>query len=508
MLHFRHGMILAALAGCLTTHAVAQTYAGYDDFKGGDAKWAYSFRPPYLTTGTNGVLSFSGSRLDFTKSAGLGSQIIGWDGDGIAGNTTSRLPSSFTTSWVAEISVTNLATPEAGAFSSVGFEVAVGPTAYTEITLQKLGGQLTVRTETNSATTGVASAAATATTDVRLRIAWDAAARVLTTSYSFDAGASFATLRTIPIAEWPTLPTAGFYFELMGYSSSAAAIGAGQLAINHFSVTPVPADYPRLTNLSVRNVTAEGDRTLIVGFSVAGEGTRPLIIRAVSETIGRVFGVPGVLADVDLALYAGNTTIGTATNVSAGMSTAFGRVGAFLLDPTTTDAATLRAVTAGTYSAHAVPAPGATRREGATLLEIYEDGRLGTRLTNLSARTQMSNEPLLVGFAVGGTQRARVLVRAAGPALAAFGVGNAVADPRIALVRMSDNRTIGQNNDWSTAAAEVTAAANATGAFAFAPGSKDAALVLDVEPGTYSAVLESADNTSGVVLAEVYLITP
>jgi hypothetical protein len=407
---------------------------------------------------------------------------------------------------VAEVSATNRFVSEAGKFSSVGFEVSVAPNAYTEVTLENFGGALNVRTETSSATTGVATAAAPTNTDVRLRIAWDAAARVLTVSYSFDNGASYSTLRTVPISEWGAAPTGGFYFELMGYSTSASAIAAGQMELDNFSITAVPADYARLANLSVRNLTAEGDRTLIVGFNVAGEGTRPLVVRAVSETLGRVFNVPNTLSDVDVALYSGTTLTGSATTATPGMAAAFDRVGAFRLDATSTDAATVRSVTTGTYTVHAVPAPGATRREGVTLVEVYEDGRYGTRLTNLSARTQMSNEPLIVGFAVAGSQPARVLVRAVGPGLTAFGLTNFVVDPRISIVRMSSGQTIAQNNDWGTATG-VAAAVTATGAFALTSGSKDAALVADLEPGSYSVLIEKSDTTTGVVLAEVYQVT-
>lgn len=498
--------VLPCLALTAAATAGAQTFTGYDDFSGGNAKWAYSFRAPALTVGTNGVLTFNGSVLEFTKGADRGSYLLGWDGDGPAGNA-SRLAASFSTSWVAEIAATNRHVPEAGAFSSVGFEVAIAPNAYTEVTLENSGGVTRVRTETNSATGGVASVVVPTNVDVRLRISWDAAARTLTVSYSLDAGASFNTLRTVPITEWPTLPTNGFYFELMGYSVAAAAIPAGQMQIDNFSVTAVPADYARLGNLSVRNLSGEGDRTLIVGFSITGEGTRPIVTRAISETLGRVFSVPNVLTDVDAVLYgSGATALTTATGISAGMSAAFQRVGAFQLDAGTTDAALLRSLPPGTYTVHAVPAASSTRREGNALVEIYEDGRFGTRLSNLSARTQMGSEPLIVGFSVSGPEAARVLIRAVGPGLAPFGITNFVADPRVSVVRMSDGQTIAQNNDWGTAAG-VSAAATATAAFGLTSGSKDAALVLDLAPGSYSVLVEKSDTTTGIVLAEIYQVS-
>lgn len=496
-----------ALAAVLAGHplARAQPFAGHDDFSGGNGKWAYSFRVPYLTTGTNGAFSFAGPTLEFTKAAGLGSQVVGWDGDGIAGNSISRTAASFTTSWIAEVTPVLRHVPDPGTFAAVAMEVAIAPNAYTEIALQRFtDGVLRVFTETNSPTTGIERVTVPDNADVRLRLAWNAATRVITVAYSFDAGATYATLRTVPITEWPVQPTGGFQFELLGYSTSPGPVGAGQMQLDNFSVTAAPAVYSRLSNVSVRNLTAAGDRTLIVGFTVDGAGARPVVVRTISETLGRVFGVPNVVSDVDLAFYAGTTLARTAANVGLGLGAAFQRVGAFPLDATTTDAAIVAQLFPGTYAVHAVPAATATRREGSALIEVYEDGLAGTRLSNLSARTELGSEPLIVGFILDGIQNSRVLVRAVGPGLAAFGLSGVAADPRLTVIRMSDGLVVAQNDDWESAAADNAAAFVRAGAFPLTPGSKDAALAIDLAPGAYSVRLQNATTAAGVVLAELY----
>lgn len=503
----RRAVAAAAAALTLAASAAAQTFAGHDDFSGTNAKWAYSFRVPYLTDGANGTLNFNGSVLEFTKGAGKGSQIIGWDGDNTPGNPISRIEQSYTQSWVADITPVMRHQPGPTAFSAVGFEIAVGPTAYTEVTLQRFtDGILRVFTETNSPETGIARVTVPDTADVRLRLAWDAAAKIITVAYSFDAGATYSTLRTVPISEWGVQPTTGFQFELMGYSTAQEPIGPGIMQLDNFSITTVPANYARLGNVSVRNLTAEGDRTLIVGFTVDGAGTRPLVIRAVSETLGRVFGVPGVVSDVDLALYSGSTRIRTTAALAPGVAAASQRVGAFALDPTTTDAAVAAQLFPGSYTVHAVPAAGATRREGAALVEVYEDGLAGTRLTNLSARTELGAEPLIVGFVVSGTEPARVLVRAVGPGLAAFGLTGFASDPRLTVIRQSDGAIVAQNNDWGTATGDVAGAITRSGAFALTAGSKDAALLAELPAGAYTVRLENATTTPGIVVAELYQV--
>lgn len=496
---------LAALA--VAPIVSAQNFAGHDDFSGTDAKWAYAFRVPYLTDGTNGTLAFNGSVLEFTKGTGKGSQIIGWDGDTTPGNPVSRIVQSYTQSWVADITPVMRHQPGSDAFSAVGFEIAVGPTAYTEVTLQRFtDGILRVFTETNSPTTGIARVTVPDNADVRLRLAWDAAAKVITVAYSFDAGATYSTLRTVPISEWPIQPTTGFQFELMGYSTAQAPIGPGIMQLDNFSITTVPANYSRLGNVSVRNLTAEGDRTLIVGFTVDGLGTRPLVVRTVSETLGRVFGVPGVVSDVDLSLYSGTTRIRTAATLAPGVATASQRVGAFALDPTTTDAAIAAQLFPGSYTVHAVPATGAARREGAALVEVYEDGLAGTRLTNLSARTELGTEPLIVGFVVSGTEPARLLVRAVGPGLAAFGLTGFASDPRLTVIRQSDGAVVAQNNDWGSATGDLAGAFARSGAFGLTAGSKDAALLAELPPGAYTVRLENTTATPGIVVAELYQV--
>jgi hypothetical protein len=53
-------------------------------------------------------------------------------------------------------------------------------------------------------------------------------------------------------------------------------------------------------------------------------------------------------------------------------------------------------------------------------------------------------------------------------------------------------------------AAEISAAATASGAFPLASGSKDAAVVLTLAPGAYTAFVSGANRMTGVALIEIY----
>ena len=125
-----------------------------------------------------------------------------------------------------------------------------------------------------------------------------------------------------------------------------------------------------------------------------------------------------------------------------------------------------------------------------------------TPLANVSTRVTLApGQPALVGFVVRGTVPRRVLVRAIGPSLAQFGVGNAAANP--ALTVLKGNVPVGSNVGWG-GAASLAAAFSAVGAFALPTTSRDSALLLELDGGNYTA-LARADN-GGEVLVEVYLV--
>lgn len=122
--------------------------------------------------------------------------------------------------------------------------------------------------------------------------------------------------------------------------------------------------------------------------------------------------------------------------------------------------------------------------------------RTGAWLANLSLRTTLAaNQPVTVGFVVSGGAR-DLLVRAAGPTLAAFGLTSAMPDPRLEVYRGA-TRTAA-NNDWPVALASVMAA---QGAFPFTTASRDAALFQSFDG---AATAQASGPAGGTVLIEAY----
>jgi hypothetical protein len=126
-------------------------------------------------------------------------------------------------------------------------------------------------------------------------------------------------------------------------------------------------------------------------------------------------------------------------------------------------------------------------------------------LMNLSTRAMLTAGGVLnPGFVVGGTGARRVLVRAIGPGLAQFGVSGVMANPVVTVFRGAQE--VGGNDDWG-GSTTLQATFAAVGAFGLPIGSRDAAVVLTLPPGAYTATVRAVGAVeSGEVLLEVYLL--
>lgn len=277
---------------------------------------------------------------------------------------------------------------------------------------------------------------------------------------------------------------------------------SGSVTSSPAVVTVVTAQAGRLINLSVRAPAGSGAQTLIVGFVV--EGTKSLLLRGIGPTLAD-YGVSGVLADPQLALYSSSGVQlqkDDDWNGDATLAATFASVGAFALRTTSRDAALVRTVTSDAFTAQITSATGGS---GAALAEIYDtDPTTGGRLTNISARAQVSADadPLIAGFVISGNVPKQVLIRAIGPGLAAHGVDDFLPDPQLELYR--DGTRILSNDNWGGSAA-LAAVFSRVGAFSLSdPGSKDAVIVTTLAPGAYTAQVKAATGTAGVALVEVY----
>lgn len=252
----------------------------------------------------------------------------------------------------------------------------------------------------------------------------------------------------------------------------------------------------RLGNLSVRTTLAVS-QSLTVGFVVSG-GAKPVLLRAIGPTLG-VFGVGGAHPDPAIEVFADATRVDANDDWSAALAPAFGAVGAFALAAGSRDAALQRPFS----GPHTARISGVGETGGVVLLEAYDAGTGNTaRLVNVSARNRVGtgDNILVAGFVIVGEGQKRVLIRAVGPTLAAFGVTGTLADPKLEIYN-SASAKIAENDDWAASLAPVFAGA---GAFALVNGSFDAALAASLAPGSYTVQVRGVDGGSGEALVEIY----
>jgi alpha-tubulin suppressor-like RCC1 family protein len=268
----------------------------------------------------------------------------------------------------------------------------------------------------------------------------------------------------------------------------------------------------RLANLSALTNIGTGEAVQIAGFVLTGSQRRPMLIRANGPALWPL-GVGTAIADPVLQVVAGgvelerNDNWGSGGADAAALTQAFARLGAGPWVAGSADAAVLVTLSPGVFSGIAADARGAS---GRGLLEVYDAGDPDgdSQLVNLSTRCYVGagDQVLIAGFVIAGTRSMEVLLRAAGPMLGDAGVPGFLADPTVKL--HAGSVVIAQNDNWdadAAAGAAIVANAKRLGAQPWKAGSRDAALLVTLPPGVYSAHVAGAGGTTGVALAEIYL---
>ncbi len=284
-------------------------------------------------------------------------------------------------------------------------------------------------------------------------------------------------------------------------------------AIGAPSHTP-PTPISELGNISTRAFVQTGDNVVIGGFIVQGSQPKRVIIRAIGPDLSR-YGVPNPLFNPTLelhdatgALIASNdnwqhTIIGgiitgnqVAEIIGSGYAPGDGRESAIIAD-----------LQAGNYTAIV---RGVNSLIGVALVEVYDlSPGNGSILANISSRAlvQTDDNVMIGGFIVRGTLSKRVIIRAIGPSLSQYGVPNTLPDPTLEL-HDSSGALIAFNDDWQhtiiggiITSGQVLEIQNS----GYAPSDpRESAIIANLPPGNYTAIVRSRNIIIGVALVEVY----
>ncbi|MBL9188712.1 MAG: immunoglobulin domain-containing protein [Opitutaceae bacterium] len=164
----------------------------------------------------------------------------------------------------------------------------------------------------------------------------------------------------------------------------------------------------------------------------------------------------------------------------------------------------LTAAHAGDYFCVAANATGTARSATATVSLEFSG------LVNLSARARVGTgaDVVIPGITVRGDKPKTLLIRAAGPALAGFGVTGTLANPIASVFNAAGERILA-NDNWGEVpdVPALRTAAATQSAFALPEGSRDAAMLVTLPPGGYTVQVAGSGTgaaAQGVALVEVY----
>jgi len=271
---------------------------------------------------------------------------------------------------------------------------------------------------------------------------------------------------------------------------------------------------PSLGNVSTRSFVQTGSNVMIGGFIVQGSGPKRVIIRAIGPELTQ-YGVPNALANPILELHNGTgaliaTSDDWQTTILGGIITS-SQVSDIQNSGHAPTAASESAIIAdlqpGNYTAIL---RGVNNTTGVALVEVYDLApAASSSLGNVSTRSfvQTDSNVMIGGFIVQGSGPKRVIIRAIGPELTQYGIPNALANPRLELHNAA-GALIASNDNWQTTiiggiitSSQVTDIQNSGHAPTVA---SESAIIADLQPGNYTAILHGVSNTTGVALVEVY----
>jgi len=292
----------------------------------------------------------------------------------------------------------------------------------------------------------------------------------------------------------PNTATANVSFSVAGTYTFMVSVTDNIHAIAYDAVVIKVMPHVRMANISTRAAVGTAQNAAIAGFIINGESPKRVLVRALGPSL-TPFGVTGALNDPMLDLRDG-TGNQLATNDNWKDSQEQAIVDTGLAPANDSESAIVATLTPGNYTAIM---SGKDNTTGIGLVEVYELDST-SRLLNISTRgfAGAGDNVLIAGLILSGTDNGTICFRALGPSLAAFGVQGVIADPRLDLFNAQGTK-VGANNNWKDSQKSAIQRAS------LAPANDtEAALLTDLPPGNYTAIVSGISGATGVALVEAY----
>lgn len=249
----------------------------------------------------------------------------------------------------------------------------------------------------------------------------------------------------------------------------------------------------RLANISSRLAVGTGNNVLIGGFIITGSQPKKVMLRGIGPTLPVITN----LADPVLELHDSSGALTGSTD--NWRDTQQEELRATMIAPRNDyESAIVKILNPGAYTVILAGKGGTT---GVGLMEVYDlDGTVDSKLANISTRgfVGTGDNVLIGGTIVVGSGVTSVLFRAPGPSLA--GVPNALQDTTLELYN-GQGGVVATNDNWrDSQAAEIEATT-------IPPSDpREAAILRQLSPGNYTAIVRGKNNSTGVALIEAYQV--
>ena len=293
-----------------------------------------------------------------------------------------------------------------------------------------------------------------------------------------------------------TLLAVGICSIAADQSGDATYFMATQVVRSLLVTNTSSATAARLAGISTRMRSLRGNDSPIAGFIVQGPGPKTVLIRARGPSLA-ASGVANPIPTTLLRLYSGASEIDRNQYWQSGPKAQVIQDIGFA-PASQYDSALLVTLQPGAYTANAKDV---IDTEGVEIVEVFELDNLDNPLLGISTRAKVltGDDVVIGGFIIGGTSPLTVVVRARGPSLTAQGVPGVLANPMLQLVSAADGSVV-TNDDWGTAADAATLQA-----IGYAPSdAQEAAILITLNPGAYTAIMSGVGGTTGVGIVEVY----
>jgi len=232
-----------------------------------------------------------------------------------------------------------------------------------------------------------------------------------------------------------------------------------------------------------------------------GTANKAVVVRALGPSLG-TRGVVSPLLDPSLQLFNSSGQLIAANDNWMDDPNAQAVIDSGLAPADVNEAALFIELAPGSYT---VVVPGVDGTQNIALVEVYDlDSANMPQLLNISTRgfVDVGEGMMIAGTIVGGTTVKAIVVRGLGPSLAAGGVTNFLPNPTITVFN-SLGVAVAANDDWQTdpSAADIQALGLAP------PNTLEAATLVTLGPGNYTAILSDVNGNTNVGLVEIYNVT-